>query len=174
MTDEPPPLLPDEIRARLPPLYATESDPDPLVRARLFTPWTVWTWYITEFDGADTCFGLVSGHEVELGYFSLSDIAAVEGPGGLRVERDLHFEPKPLSQVREEVARMRGQTSDKPEDRCSEFNAAGQYWARDGRDASALQGAIPSPFVNPGIRLVETRLGDARSQPQWPNCLRAR
>ena len=61
----PPPdnLLPAELRERIPPLYATEETTDPIVQAKLFTPWTTRTWFVTEFDGQDTCFGLVSGHD---------------------------------------------------------------------------------------------------------------
>ena len=44
-----------------------------MVHVKFFTPWTSWTWYGIEFDGEDLCFGLVDGHEEELGYFSLSD-----------------------------------------------------------------------------------------------------
>lgn len=33
-----------------------------------------WTWYVMEFDGKDTCFGLVIGHEREYGYFTLSEL----------------------------------------------------------------------------------------------------
>lgn len=112
--DRPPPpsLLPAEIRARIPDLYSTEKIPDPTVQAKLFTPWTNWTWFITEFDGEDICFGLVSGHEVELGYFSLAELEAIEGPGGLRIERDLHFRPKPMSAVRSEITRLRGPEPD--------------------------------------------------------------
>jgi hypothetical protein len=102
------PLLPEEIRAVLPPLCSTENDADPIVRAKLFTPWTNWTWYVTEFDGDDLLFGLVSGHEAELGLFSLSELESIRGPGGLRIERDIHFTPMPLSAVRAEVARLRG------------------------------------------------------------------
>ena len=40
------------------------------------------------------------GHEVELGYFLLSDIACARGGLGLPVERDLFFQPKPLSEVK--------------------------------------------------------------------------
>lgn len=106
----PPPdsLLPGELRERIPALYATEDDADPIVHAKLFTPWTTWTWFVTEFDGEDTCFGLVSGHEVELGYFTLGELEAIEGPHGLRIERDLPFTPRPLSQVRAELDRLRG------------------------------------------------------------------
>jgi hypothetical protein len=37
---------------------------------------------------------------VELGYFLLSDIACARGGLGLPVERDLFFQPRPLSEVR--------------------------------------------------------------------------
>jgi len=107
MEGEAPPLLPEELREKIPKLYATEAADDPIVQAKLFTPWTSWTWFVTEFDGEDTCFGLVSGHEVELGYFSLSELAAIEGPGGLRIERDVHFVPQPLSRVRAELDKLR-------------------------------------------------------------------
>jgi len=96
-------LLPLEVRARLPKLYSTESDPDPTVQVKYFLPGTNWTWYGIEFDGEDTFFGLVVGQDVELGYFSLSELREIRSPfGGLPVERDLYFEPTPLSKVREE------------------------------------------------------------------------
>jgi len=62
--------LPDVART-LPRPYATEHDEDPEAKAKWFTPWTPggWTWYAVEYDGEDRCFGLVAGHEVELGYF---------------------------------------------------------------------------------------------------------
>ena len=41
-------------------------------------------------------FGLVIGFEQELGYFSLTELEAARGPLGLPIERDQHFEPKPL------------------------------------------------------------------------------
>lgn len=92
--------VPDELKARIPPLYATENEPRPVVWVKLFTPDSSWTWYITEFDGEDRFFGLVVGHEIELGYFSLAEITSLRGPLGLRIERDLYFEPKPLEEVR--------------------------------------------------------------------------
>ncbi len=68
--------------------------------AKFFTPDSNWTWYATEFDGEDTFFGLVSGFEEELGYFSLSELQSVTGPLGLHIERDIHWTPKPLSECR--------------------------------------------------------------------------
>jgi len=59
------------------------------------------TWYASEFDGEDILFGLVSGFEVELGYFSLSELESVRGPLDLPIERDLYFEPKTLRDLRE-------------------------------------------------------------------------
>jgi len=97
------PLLPDEIRAQLPPLYSGEAqglEANALVK--FFTPDSSWTWYASEFDGQDTFFGLVSGLEVELGYFSLSELEAVRGPLGLPIERDKFFTPTSLRQLQEQ------------------------------------------------------------------------
>ena len=93
-------LLTKAEKKRLPPLYTSELVEDPLVVAKFFTPWTGWTWYAIEFDGKDTFFGYVVGHESELGYFSLAELQSVRGPLGLRVERDIYFKPQPLSQVK--------------------------------------------------------------------------
>ena len=95
----------DEVRATVPPLYSTEDEADPMVRAKFFAPWCGWTWYAVEFDGDDLCFGLVAGIETELGYFRLSELSSVRGPGGLRIERDLYFQPTRLSIVRMETER---------------------------------------------------------------------
>lgn len=66
-----------------------------------FHPLTQWTWYATEFDGNDLFFGLVVGHETELGYFSLSELESIGTNGRtLPVERDLYFKPQPLSRCR--------------------------------------------------------------------------
>lgn len=46
-------------------------------------------------------FGLVSGQEVELGYFALSELEQVRGPLGLPIERDLHFKPTTLRELKE-------------------------------------------------------------------------
>jgi hypothetical protein len=93
-------LFPKEIREKLPPLYANEElglAAQALVK--FFTPDANWTWYASEFDGNDIFFGLVSGFEIELGYFSLSELESIQGPLGLPIERDLHFEPKTLQEL---------------------------------------------------------------------------
>lgn len=94
-------LLTRENRAALPPLYANEKIADPIVQVKFFNPVGSWTWYALEFDGVDTFFGLVVGHEAELGYFSLSELAGLKLKWGMGIERDRHFPPTPLSKVRE-------------------------------------------------------------------------
>ena len=95
-------LLPQAIREKLPPLYANEElGLDALAQVKYFTPDSNWTWYASEFDGEDIFFGLVSGFEVELGYFALSELEEARGPMGLPIERDWHFEPKTLKELRE-------------------------------------------------------------------------
>ena len=93
-------LLPDEVAATIPPLYATENTADPTVHVKFFTPDSSWTWFVTEFDPAQRlCFGYVIGHDRELGYFSLEELEDLRGPLGLPVKRDLYFQPCPLSQI---------------------------------------------------------------------------
>ena len=90
-------LLTAELRAQLPRLYAQEHDSDPIVYAKFFTPWTSWTWYITEGSPEDDdfiFFCYVIGQEREWGYSSLNELQSVRGPGGLTIERDLYFTPK--------------------------------------------------------------------------------
>lgn len=93
-------LLTDEMRRRLPALYVTQDEKDPIVQVKFFSPWNGWTWYATEFDGQDTFFGLVEGYETEWGYFHLSELESVCVFGGVpAVEQDEFFEPVRLSQI---------------------------------------------------------------------------
>ncbi|MCH8149560.1 MAG: DUF2958 domain-containing protein [Planctomycetes bacterium] len=91
-------LMPAELAAEIPALYATQNDDDPIARVKFFTPDSNWTWYVAELDPEDRlCFGLVDGHEREFGYFSLDELEEVRGPLGLKIERDLYWRPTPLS-----------------------------------------------------------------------------
>lgn len=58
-------------------------------------------------------FGYVHGFADELGYFNLKELKEVHGPGiwrTLGTERDLHFTPKPLSQVLADYTKSHGWT----------------------------------------------------------------
>jgi hypothetical protein len=96
-------LLPDELRAQLPPLHSQQEQDDPIVYAKFFTPLTAWVWYVTE--GADhrsdyRFFGFVVGREPEWGYFTLSDLQSIRGPANLTIQRDPDFSPRPISTIR--------------------------------------------------------------------------
>ena len=73
---------------------------DAVAQVKFFTPDSSWTWYASEFDGEDIFFGLVIGHFVELGYFSLAELEETTGPLGLHIERDLYFEPAALGMLK--------------------------------------------------------------------------
>jgi hypothetical protein len=95
-------LLTPKIRASLPALYRQEHSKDPIIYAKFFTPDSSWTWLATEGsekDGEFLFFGYVMGQENEWGYFLLSELESARGPWGLSIERDIHFTPKPFSEV---------------------------------------------------------------------------
>ena len=98
-------LMTKEVGETIPALYANENVEDydsVLAPAKLFSPYSNWTWYITEWDAATgECFGLVQGFEEELGYFSLDELAEVTVFGGVpAVERDLYWKPTTLGEIK--------------------------------------------------------------------------
>ena len=107
-------LLTKGLEKALPALYSQEANADPMVMCKFFTPDASWTWFAIEGSPVDAngyfdtdqekvdflFFGLVSGFDVELGYFSLSELKGIRGKFGLPVERDLYFQPTRLSEVK--------------------------------------------------------------------------
>ena len=105
-------LMIKKLGDEIPPLYATEETEDQdsvLARAKLFSPYSGWTWYITEWDKeTGLCFGLVEGMETELGYFDLTELSEVTVFAGIpAIERDLYWQPKTLGEIRKERERMK-------------------------------------------------------------------
>lgn len=98
-------LITKAIQKKLPPLNATENEPDPMVWVKFFYPDFSWTWYVIEYDGQDICFGFVDGDFPELGSFSLAELTSCRGKWGLPLERDRYFEPCRLSELRERIGR---------------------------------------------------------------------
>ena len=77
---------------------------------KLFCPWGAATWLLTEIDSKnpEIAFGLcdLGMGAPEIGTVSLTEIAAVRGPGGLQIERDLHFKAdKTLTAYADEARR---------------------------------------------------------------------
>ena len=96
-----------EIEKALPKLYSQEDVSDPIVVAKWFSPYSNWRWFAIEWDGEDRFFGLVQGLDTELGYFSKKELEELTfGAGRFEVpavERDLSWQPKKLSEVRESL-----------------------------------------------------------------------
>ncbi|MBL8163274.1 MAG: DUF2958 domain-containing protein [Anaerolineae bacterium] len=93
-------LVDGQCRALLPPLYTNEAlGYNATAPIKLFAPGTGWTWYPTEYDGDNLFFGMVAGLEVELGYFSLTELEGVRGAFGLPLEQDLYFTPTTLQEL---------------------------------------------------------------------------
>ena len=97
-------LVPKEMieEMKIPKLYETEEISNPTCHVKLFTPDSVFTWFIIEMSiDEDIAFGyVVSPFESELGYFSLKELESIKGALGLGVERDISFKPTALEIVR--------------------------------------------------------------------------
>ncbi len=89
-------LLTKEIEKKLPKLYSQEHEKNPKIIVKFFHPLSSYTWYVTEGErqedreGDMLFFGLVDGHEKELGYFTLKQLEEIS-VRGLGVERDKWF-----------------------------------------------------------------------------------
>jgi hypothetical protein len=93
-------LIPQELQKTIPKLYETEEQTDPIAHIKLFLDG--WSWFITELSmDKDICFGyVISPFGSELGYISLEELASLIGSLGIGVERDLSFQPTPLSVIK--------------------------------------------------------------------------
>ena len=102
-------LMTKEVGETIPAIYANKNVKDyddVLAPVKLFSPYGNWTWYVTEWDPeTGTCFGLVEGFEVELGYFDLTELSEVTVFGGVpAVERDLYWQPKTIGEIRRQAS----------------------------------------------------------------------
>ena len=92
-------LFPQNLLETMPKLYTTEGKGyDATAIIKLFHPLSSWYWYLVEFDGSETFYGLVIGHEIELGYSNRSEFEIGELQG-LPFERDLGFDPTSLKEI---------------------------------------------------------------------------
>jgi len=99
-------LVTEALKAQFPKLYSTEHTPlsEKLAQTKFFCPYNGWSWYPVEFDGEDIFFGLVEGWETEWGYFSLRELTELTIQNGVpAVERDLSFEPTPISEIESKI-----------------------------------------------------------------------
>ena len=122
-----------DIMKKLPALYANDQKgTDAKIIFKLFYPDFNWTWYVTEGapivkkeDGEIEQFesykdvlkagysveniqdwllyGLVTGYDAELGYFTLNELLNTRGILGCQIERDLYFGNPTLGEVMEKI-----------------------------------------------------------------------
>lgn len=83
-----------------PPFFGQAGQGDEAIAyVKLFDPCGSWTWFLTEWNGADEAFGLVLGQVEELGYVALPELAFTKGPLGIGIEIDVWFTPKTLREI---------------------------------------------------------------------------
>ena len=100
-------LLTKEIKAKLAKNVGDGNVDKPYLK--LFNPTGVGTWLITEYnEETGLMFGLCDLGYPELGYVSLEEIESVELPFGLKIERDMYFEPDMTLMEYYEQSRSRG------------------------------------------------------------------
>jgi hypothetical protein len=95
-------LITPELADMTPAIRGNEGKPlnEHIITAKFFTPWSNWTWYMTELAmDKDYAFGYVVGLDSELGYFSIRELEALRGPGRITIERDLYFGKHTLAEV---------------------------------------------------------------------------
>lgn len=96
--------MPKEIAGRIPAIYATDGGllGDKTAYLRYFMPFGSYTCYVLEADRkTGELFTLTTmGYGWELGYASLQEIESVEVMG-LKIERDIHFNPTKLHEIDE-------------------------------------------------------------------------
>lgn len=96
-------LLTKDILKRFEKVGRQEDVADHIVIAKFFNPTGAGTWYATEYDPqSKTFFGYVSifgDWNDEWGSFALEELLQYRGNFGLGIERDMHFDEKPISEV---------------------------------------------------------------------------
>lgn len=93
-------------------IRAAKGEPfDPWPVVKLYFPLSAATWLATEIDKeGEILFGLadLGFGSPELGYFSLAEFTTSRLPFGMKIERDLYFDPHVALSVWTETARRTG------------------------------------------------------------------
>ena len=97
-------LLTKEITEKATKQYSKGSDMEQMVVAKFFDPMGSWRWFLMNMDkDGDYCWGIVDGHAVEMGSFSIRELKSIQLPLGLGIERDMYFEPVKASELWKEL-----------------------------------------------------------------------
>ena len=97
-------LLTKEITEKATKQYSKGSDMEQMVVAKFFDPMGSWRWYLMNLgEDEDYAWGIVDGHAVEMGSFSMRELQSIQLPLGLGIERDMYFEPVKASELWKEL-----------------------------------------------------------------------
>ena len=98
-------LLTKEITEKAQKQYDKGSDLDGQdIVAKFFDPMGSWTWYLMNLaEDGDYAWGIVDGHEVEMGSFSMKELQDITLPFGLGIEGDVLFSSTPASELWKEL-----------------------------------------------------------------------
>ena len=96
-------LIDDRIAKDIPSLFEAMADEDPLVRCKLFTV-TGWRWFVLGLDRESlVAYCFVTSPRFPEGEYGAVDLRQLSRltmlSGSLGIERDLYFDPRPLSQL---------------------------------------------------------------------------
>ena len=84
--------------------YDLGSDLEQKVVAKYFAPAGSWKWFLmNKHKDDDYCWGIVKGNAIEMGSFSIKELENIKLPLGMKIERDLYFEPMKASEVWEQL-----------------------------------------------------------------------
>jgi hypothetical protein len=94
-------LLTKELLRKFEEIGRQDDEKDPIVVCKFFNPTGSGTWYATEYDPESRVFfGYVTGLGFdEWGYFCLDELESIRLRFGLKIERDLYFEPQRISEA---------------------------------------------------------------------------
>ena len=97
-------LMTKEIKEKATEQFAKGSDMEQMVVAKFFDPMGSWRWFLMNMDkDGDYCWGIVDGHAVEMGSFSMRELQSIQLPLGLGIERDTSFQPIQASELWKEL-----------------------------------------------------------------------
>ena len=89
-----------EIKEKAQKQFDDGSDMEQMVVAKYIDAMGGWKWFLMNMDkDEDYCWGIVKGHEVEMGSFSIKELQSMSP----RIQRDLYFEPVKASEIWEQL-----------------------------------------------------------------------
>ena len=93
-------LMTKEIKEKAQKQFDDGSDMEQMVVAKYFDAMGGWKWFLMNMDkDGDYCWGIVKGHAVEMGSFSMAELKSMQP----RLQRDLYFEQVKASFIWEKL-----------------------------------------------------------------------